>query len=205
MGEVGTNSADSPHADLKMNGGINGNCDDELEAMDVDARDTSNEEMVKNVDSTETSDAKENAMETDNGDNSDGVQLTTSDTDKNDSDSKSDITESIAHENGAAGGGDTTETKEACDQKQIEEAISGDSVEKNLSICDNASDQLGEDGDLTVKELSDPLSPDAKSIDDDDNDNKRTNQSRSGSTENGISATIRSSNDEGNCYKSKLT
>lgn len=37
MGEVGANTADSPHVELKMNGGINGNCNDE--PMDVDAQD----------------------------------------------------------------------------------------------------------------------------------------------------------------------
>lgn len=39
MGEVGANTADSPHVELKMNGGINGNCEDE--PMDVDAQDES--------------------------------------------------------------------------------------------------------------------------------------------------------------------
>lgn len=39
MGEVGTNSSENPTAELKMNGGLNGNCDDE--PMEVDSQDNS--------------------------------------------------------------------------------------------------------------------------------------------------------------------
>lgn len=36
MGEVGANSAESPHVEFKMNGGVNGSCDDEQ--MDIDSQ-----------------------------------------------------------------------------------------------------------------------------------------------------------------------
>lgn len=39
MGEVGANSSGSPHVEFKMNGGVNGSCDDER--MDIDASNSS--------------------------------------------------------------------------------------------------------------------------------------------------------------------
>lgn len=44
MGEVGANSAESPHVEFKMNGGVNGNCDDER--MDVDTQNGSDAASV---------------------------------------------------------------------------------------------------------------------------------------------------------------
>ncbi|XP_055325170.1 uncharacterized protein LOC129579280 isoform X2 [Sitodiplosis mosellana] len=191
MGEVGTNSADSPHADLKMNGGINGNCDDE--AMDVDAQDTPTQPIAKNADSssdkpatpTPTVTDSDNVMEVDTSGNSDGVELITSENDIG-----KESVETKAHENGAA---DTNDEK--CDSKEsIKETVSDDALTEEPAVAedDSESDKLVEDSDSTVKVSSDPLSADAEPIDDD----KRTNQSRPQSTENGTSATITSSDDK---------
>lgn len=204
MGEVGTNSADNPHADLKMNGGINGNCDDELEAMDVDAPNTSNETIVKNADSSEspiTSTTDDNPMELDTSGNSDGVEIINSEAN---SKTEQDSTESISHENGATTTETTAKTKETCDQKKTEEEEdehSDDLIEKNTIVCDDISNKIVDDSDATVKVLNDPLSMDAEDIEDD----KRTKHSRPQSTENGTSATITSSNDEGRCHSFELS
>lgn len=45
MGEVGTNSTDSPTVETKMNGGLNGNCEDE--PMEVDSHDESEGSIVE--------------------------------------------------------------------------------------------------------------------------------------------------------------
>lgn len=210
MGEVGTNSADNPHADLKMNGGINGNRDDELEAMDIDTSNTSIEPIVeKNPDSTDaptstikTSPANENAMELDSSGNSDIIETnenieqskqTEADNkliNENEHEQKS--TESISkkHENGATEM--TMETKETCDQKQINDEHTDDLIDKNTIVCDSSKDV--DESDATVKVLNDPLSMDTVNIED---QKKRTNQSPPQSTENGTSATVTSSNDKG--------
>lgn len=212
MGEVGTNSSDNPHADLKMNGGINGNCEDDSEAMDVDAQDPT---IGKNADSSEQLPAandSNNVVESENGGNS-SVELVTSEnenenehenvkTKENESENENDKQnddeedededdeddeEQMAHENGAE------KEEEKCDQDPAEEAISDDSIEKNAIEEVNESDiKIDENADSPVKVSSDPLSADAEPIDDD----KRTNQSQPQSTENGTSATITSSNDK---------
>lgn len=198
MGEVGTNSADSPHADLKMNGGINGNCDDE--AMDVDAQDTPTQPIAKNADSTSDkpptptptpiANDSDNAMELDTSGNSDGVELITSDP-TNENDAGKESVETEAHENGAA----ESVNDEKCDaDESIKETISDDALTETPAVTDDDSEsnKIVEDSDSTVKVSSDPLSADAEPIDDD----KRTNQSRPQSTENGTSATVTSSNDK---------
>lgn len=184
MGEVGTNSPDSPHVDLKMNGGINGNCEDDAEAMDIDAQDTSTESIAKNADNsdqpTSTNDSN-NVVELDISGNSDGVELVTADSDKQPKNVKpKTISESETCENGS---------NDECDQKSTADEIS---TEKITADDDNDSVKLDEDRDASVKVSSDPLSADAEPIEDD----KRTNQRRPQSTENGTSATtITSSND----------
>lgn len=201
MGEVGTNSADNPHADLKMNGGINGNCDDDLEAMDVDAEeDTPNQAVAAKI--TDTSDKpstptvnenendSDNVMELDTSGNSDGIELITSDK-NNENDIEKESVETKAHENGAV------ETDEKCDQEPIKETHSDDDdalTEKEpVTEEDSETNKIVEDSESTVKVSSDPLSADAEPILEDD---KHTNQSGLQSTENGRSATITSSNDK---------
>lgn len=215
MGEVGTNSADNPHADLKMNGGINGNCDDEIEAMDVDAPNTSNEPKIvtKNADSSDaptstTTTADENAMKQDNSGKSDDVKITSSELNASETDTQTESktknenkheqdvsTESISkHENGA-----TEKSKETCDQKQIEDEQSDELIETNTIVCDDKTKKDVDESDATVKVLNDPLSMDTDEIDVDEGKKtkNRTNQSRPQSTENGTSATVTSSNDKG--------
>lgn len=207
MGEVGTNSADSPHADLKMNGGINGNCDDE--AMDVDAQNTSNQSIAKDVETTDqpsTTNNSSDVIEVDTSGNSDSIEL-----DKNDTTNKTlgnDCNEAEAQENGAE------HTKEY-DQKSIEETNSVNSAEKIDSENESDTNKIVEDNDSMVKVSSDPLSADAEPMDDDDDEHdqndddkdedkeedsesgdKRSIHSRPQSTENGTSARVTSSNDK---------
>lgn len=205
MGEVGTNTADNPHADLKMNGGINGSCDDELNAMEIDTSNTSNEPIAKNADNSDVQTTADNkAMESNSDGNLHDVSKTPSEvntTDENEHEQKSDQnqdnTESMSHENGAT---QETEMKKTCDQKQGDDDEEDDEIpnsllEKNEVICDDMSSKIVEENDSTVKVLSDPLSMDVEFIDDE----KRTNHSRPKSTENGTSATTLSSNDKGKC------
>lgn len=192
MGEVGTNSPDSPHVDLKMNGGINGNCEDDAEAMDVDAQDTSTEAIAKNVDNsdqpTSTNDSN-NVMDTSG--NSDGIELITSDTNNEHANEKRKTsTDSETCENGAA------DSNENCDQDPTADENSEDKIIAD-DVDDDELSKIVEDNDSSVKVSSDPLSADAEPIDDD----KRTNQSRPQSTENGTSATITSSNDKNGQFK----
>lgn len=199
MGEVGTNSSDNPHADLKMNGGINGNCEDDAEAMDVDAQDPT---VSKNADSSDqlpATDDSTNVVESENDGNS-GVDLITSENEietedvkehenesENENNKQNNDIETMAHENGA------DKVEEKCDQEPTEEAISDESMVKNAIEEVSESDmKIDEDADSPVKVSSDPLSTDAEPIDDD----KRTNQSQPQSTENGTSATITSSSDK---------
>lgn len=187
MGEVGTNSSDNSHADLKMNGGINGNCEDDTEAMDVDAQ---NPTVTKNADSCEQLPADKedsnNVVESDIGGNL-GDELITGDT-INENVKENNSAELKAHENG---------TEEKCDvvddDEPMEETSPDDSIEKNaIEEVNESSMKIDEDNDPLVTVSKDPLSADAEPIEDD----KRTNQSQSESTENGTSATITSSNDK---------
>lgn len=204
MGEVGTNSADSPNAELKMNGGINGNCDDE--AMEVEEQDTSNESIEKNAaDSSEqppqspspsspqtVNDSKDDVMEIDTSGNSDGVELS------NDKTNSTDIqiahVESLTHENGAE------DTNEKCDQQSTEEENSDDLTEQSINADQSETNKNVDENDSTVKVISDdPLSADAEPMEDDNdggNEDKRTNPSEPQSTENGTSATVTSSSDK---------
>lgn len=212
MGEVGTNSADNSHADLKMNGGINGSCDDELNAMEIDTSNTSNESIVKNADNSDVqTTADSNAMELDCDGNSHDVSKTSGEVntiDENDHEQKSDQNqdniESMSHENGATQE-EEEETKKTCDDEkhgddEEEDEIPDSLMEKNEVICDDIPSKIIEESDSTVKVLSDPLSMDVEFI----NDEKRTNHSRPKSTENGTSATIMSSNDKGECNNAVL-
>lgn len=201
MGEVGTNSADNPHADLKMNGGINGSCDDELNAMEIDTSNTSNELTGKNADNPDvqaTTDNNEMELGSD-GDLHDisktpkEVSAAAENEHEQKSDQSQDNIESMSHENGAT---QQAETKNTCDQKQgdneEEDEMPDSLLEKNEVICDDMSSKIVEEHDSTVKVLSDPLSMDVEFIDDE----KRTNHNRPKSTENGTSATVMSSNDK---------
>lgn len=205
MGEVGTNSVDNPHADLKMNGGINGSCDDELNAMEIDTSNTSNELIVKNADNSDVQEtADNNAMELGSDGNLNDISKTPNEVNaavenehEQKSDQNQDNIESMSHENGAT---QDAETKKTCDQKQgdkeEEDEISDSLIEKNEVICDDMSSKIVEENDSTVKVLSDPLSMDVEFIDDE----KRTNHNRPKSTENGTSATVSSSNNkQGKC------
>ncbi|XP_031631580.1 MOG interacting and ectopic P-granules protein 1 isoform X2 [Contarinia nasturtii] len=212
MGEVGTNSADSPNADLKMNGGINGNCDDE--AMEVEAQDTSNETIAKNAaDSSDqtppptsssspqtVNDSKDEVMEIDSSGNSD--ELISNDK-TNENDIQIESVESLAHENG------DPDAKDKCDQESSEKEISNDLTENLENADDTESNKIIDDNDSTVKVISgDPLSADAEPMDDEDGqgdeggedgevgEDTRTNQSPPQSTENGTSATVTSSSDK---------
>lgn len=208
MGEVGTNSADNPHADLKMNGGINGSCDDEINAMEIDTSNTSNELIAKNADSLDVqATADSNAMELGSDGNLHDVSKTPNEVNaaaenehEQKPDQKQDSIESMSHENGAT---QEAETKKTCDQKQGDNdennennEISDSLMEKNQVICDDVSSKIVEENDSTVKVLSDPLSMDVEFIDDE----KRTNHSRPKSTENGTSATVMSGNDKQGKY-----
>lgn len=209
MGEVGTNSADNPHADLKMNGGINGSCDDEINAMEIDTSNTSNELIAKNADCSDVpATADSNAMElgsdgdlhdiskTPNEVNAAAAAAADSEHEQK-SDQNQDNIESVSHENGAT---QEAETEKTCDQKQGDnnenDGIPDSLMEKNQVICDNVSNKIVEENDSTVKVLSDPLSMDVELIDDE----KRTNHNRPKSTENGTSATDLSSNDKQSKY-----
>lgn len=202
MGEVGTNSADDPHVDLKMNGGINGSCDDET--MEIDTLNTSNETIAKNADSSvvqTTTDSNE--MDLDSDGNLDNVskapcevnKITENSEREQTSDQNQESTES--HENGATEAIDESKSKNTCDQKQgddeEEHEVSDCLMEKNEVICNDDLSKMIEENDAMVKVLSDPLSMDVEFIDEE----KRTNHSRPMSTENGTSATVTSSsNDE---------
>lgn len=69
MGEVGANSTDSPSAETKMNGGLNGKCDDE--PMEVDSHDDSHAEiqLVKKSDTENVSNDSETAVSTKSAEN----------------------------------------------------------------------------------------------------------------------------------------
>lgn len=208
MGEVGTNSADNPHADLKMNGGINGSCDDEINAMEIDTSNTSNELIAKNADSSDiNATADSNAMELGSERNLHDISKTPNEVSaaaenehEQKSDQNQDNIESMSHENGAT---QEAETKKTCDQKQGDNDENNENneipdslMEKNQVICDDVSSKIVEENDSTVKVLSDPLSMDVELIDDE----KRTNHSRPKSTENGTGATVMSSNDKQGKY-----
>lgn len=192
MGEVGTNSSESPNADLKMNGGINGNCDDDVEAMEVDGKDTSTESINKNVDNSEvTTTTNDNAMETDSNITPDDIQLNSNEANSKNDENK-DTAAAKAHENGAA------ETEKTSDQHPIKEADSDKLIDKSPTEADTESNKVvDDDSESTVKIASDPLASDEKPTSDNEVDGERTNVSRSKSTENGTSATITSSNDKG--------
>lgn len=86
MGEVGASSAESPHVDLKMNGGINGSCEDEQ--MDVDAQNDSEISKdtltIKNTDEIETEKVEKIARQKDsNIENDMEIDSDTSITNKN--------------------------------------------------------------------------------------------------------------------------
>lgn len=209
MGEVGTNSADNPHADLKMNGGINGSCDDEINAMEIDTSNTSHELLAKNADSSDgPATADSNAMELGLEDNlhensktpnelNAAVIATADSQHEQKSDQSKDNFESVSHENGAT---QEAETKKTCDQKQGDnnenDGIPDCLMEKNQVICDDVSSKIVEENDSTVKVLNDPLSMDVELIDDE----KRTNHSRPKSAENGTSATEMSSKNKQSKY-----
>lgn len=206
MGEVGTNSADNPHVDLKMNGGINGSCDDERNTMEIDTSNTSNETIAKNADSSVVqTTADSNEMDLDSGGDLDNVSKAPCDVNTNveisEHEQKSDQNQDNAesHENGATESTDALESKKASDHKQGDDVEddheNADCVmEKNEIICDeDMSSKLIDENDSMVKVLSDPLSMDVEFIDEE----KRTNHNRPLSTENGTSATVTSSsNDE---------
>lgn len=193
MGEVGTNSSDNPNADLKMNGSINGNRDDDdVEAMDVDAKDASVESITKNIDNSEvTTTTNDDAMETDTSAAPDDISNETN----CENDINKDKTEAKTHENGAS------DTDKSSDQKQSGEATDADnSIGKNTTDCDSESNKVidDEDNDLLVKISADPLATDEKPTSENEAENdERTNPSRSPSAEIETSATITSSNDNG--------
>lgn len=185
MGEVGTNSSDNPNADLKMNGSINGNRDDnDVEAMDVDAKDASVESITKNVDNSEvTTTTNDDAMETDTSAAPDDISHESN----CENDINKDKTDAKTHENGAS------DTDKSNDQKATD---ADNSIGKNAIDCDGESNKVidDEENDSLVKISADPLATDDKPTSEND---KRTNPSRSPSAENETSATITSSNDNG--------
>lgn len=203
MGEVGTNSADNPHVDWKMNGGINGSCDDELNAMEIDTSNAASETIAKDVNSpdVQNSPADNNEMDSDSGSSLDDVSKAPCEDDliakTNDHEQTSDQNpdDSESHENGATEAVEEPDSKMTCDRKpgddEEEHELSDCLMEKDEFICDDG--KLIDENDPVVKVLSDPLSMDVDFMDDD----KRTNHSRPMSTENGTSATVTSSsNDE---------
>lgn len=88
MGEVGTNSSDNPHVGLKMNGGINGNCEDE--PMDVDSQDDSQA-------SSEIS-TKKSEIESNTSNSTDGSALKNKTESKLDALPKEEISSQVANE-----------------------------------------------------------------------------------------------------------
>lgn len=107
MGEVGTNSGDSPHVDLKMNGSMNGSCEED-EPMDVDEAHENSSSAPSDVAATKT------AIEAD-GKATDGAVVAdiadTATTNNNISDSE---LEGANEEKSSNGDGEEAQSEENC-------------------------------------------------------------------------------------------
>lgn len=185
MGEVGAYTVDDPHVNLKMNGGINGTCEDE--PMDVvDAQNSSqnsNESVTKIVDneSVSVSDdripaANDNIEEDDkliknqcDDANSEHNNM------ENDINIDNDKSSLLSQENGAS------EAKRTCDDNN-EEIDLNKSSESDLIVTERAEDEDGGIATNTIEKIDDdPAIRNKIAVETEDT-------KRSTSTENGNSA-----------------
>lgn len=184
MGEVGANSADDPHVNLKMNGGINGNCEDEpMNVADVqNSSQYSSDSLRKIVHDESVSDSDDKIPET-----NDNIQVENKLNKKQCDDSNSEHTMEIDNDNDfLSQENGSSESKRTCDDSN-EEIDLNKSSESDLIITEPTDiEHAGIETNKSEIGNDNPAITRKNSI---ENDAAKTNDTkRSTSTENGISA-----------------